>query len=102
MRDMRELPIPEAARKDARAAELLRVWLADEQQHVALRAGVWDDPAAWGLMLADIARHVANQYRLAHGYDEQAVLERVKTALQVELDSPTDEPTGEISEQSND
>ncbi len=56
MADNQQLSIPEAARKDPESIELLRVWLAGEEQHVSIRVGVWDDPAAWGVMLPDLAR----------------------------------------------
>ena len=55
-----ELHIPDAAKKDSNAFEILRIWIAGGSQHVSLKTGVWEDPAAWGLMLADLAKHVAN------------------------------------------
>jgi Domain of unknown function (DUF5076) len=91
-----QLLIPEAARKDRDARELLRVWLAGDKQHVSVRVGVWDDPAAWGLMLADLARHVANSYHQDKGFDRVKALERIKAGLDAELSSPTDEPSGQI------
>jgi hypothetical protein len=57
-----ELKIPDAAKADPQAREILRIWLAGGGQHVSFKTGVWDDPAAWGLMPADLARHVANSY----------------------------------------
>lgn len=57
-----QLLIPDAAKRDPKSLELLRVWIADNNQHVSLRTGVWDDPAEWGLMLADLARHIVNTY----------------------------------------
>jgi len=91
-----ELQIPEAAVAVSDAVEILRIWIADGSQHVSLRTGVWDDPAAWGLMLADLARHVANAYAAA-GMDRAEALRRVYQGLQVEMQSPTDEPTGGIA-----
>jgi Domain of unknown function (DUF5076) len=91
MVDTKQLAVPEVARRDPNSFELLRVWIANEGQHVSLRAGVWDDPAAWGLMLADLARHVANAYREEAALDGPATLRRIKDAIAVELDSPTDE-----------
>ena len=91
-----ELHIPEAAKKDPDAVEILRIWIAGDSQHVSLKTGVWVDPAAWGLMLADLARHVANAYA-ADGMDRAEALRRVYQGLQVEMESPTDEPTGGIA-----
>lgn len=89
--------IPEAARKDLKSIELLRVWSAGEQQHVSIRVGVWDDPAAWGLMLADLARHIANSYGKERGLDQPKTLDRIRAAMDAELASQTDEPWGQIS-----
>ena len=91
-----ELQIPDAAKKDSDAVEILRIWIADGSQHVSIKTGVWKDPAAWGLMLADLCNHVANAYA-AEGLDRAQALRRVHQGLQAEMESPTDEPTGGIA-----
>jgi hypothetical protein len=96
MADSDQLIIPQAATEDPASFEVLRVWVANRAQHVSLRAGVWDDPAAWGIMLVDLARHVANAYQQDAGLDPRKVLERIKAGLDAEWDSPTDEPSGQI------
>jgi hypothetical protein len=48
---------PPAASRDKASFELLRVWVAEQGQHVSLRSGAWEDPFAWGIVLADLARH---------------------------------------------
>ncbi len=53
------LTIPEEAQKDKASFEVLRVWIANQAQHVSIRSGAWEDPFAWGIVLADLARHVA-------------------------------------------
>jgi hypothetical protein len=93
---MKELAIPEAAKKDAAAAEILRVWLADGQQHITMRTGVFEDPAAWGLFLCDLARHIANAYKLEKGLEFEKTLDRVRAGFDAEMDSPTDMPEGGI------
>ena len=90
-----ELHTPDAARGDPDSMEILRVGLAGGAQHVTLKSGVWEDPAAWGLMLADLARHIANTYA-AEGQDKAAALERICEGFQAEMNSPTDEPTGNV------
>jgi len=57
-----ELKIQDAAKADPQARKILRIWLGGGGQHMSFKIGVWDDPAAWGVMLADLARHVANSY----------------------------------------
>ena len=76
------LQVPEAAIQDAKSFELLRLWVASQDQHVSLRVGVWKDPAAWGVVLADLARHVANAYAQNASMDRDDVLERVQAAFE--------------------
>lgn len=85
MFDQDHLEIPQAAGSDPKAFELLRVWVANRQQHVSLRTGVWEDPAAWGIMLADLARHIAEAYRREEGRDFDATLQRVMAGIRAEL-----------------
>jgi len=84
------------AKTDPKSFELLRVWVANRGQHVSLRADVWKDPAAWGLMLADLARHIANSYQQDAGLDRLKTLRVIKAALEAELKSPTDDPSGHV------
>lgn len=88
---------PPAAAHDKAAFELLRVWIADQGQHVSLRSGVWEDPFAWGIVLADLARHIVNAEAMTRkGLDKEAFLERILEGFSAEIESPTDEPEGEI------
>jgi hypothetical protein len=96
MADSDQLLVPDAAKTDPNSFELLRVWVANKGQHVSLRSGVWKDPAAWGIMLADLARHVANSYEQDAGLDQLKALQRIKAGLDAELGSPTDQPSGHI------
>jgi hypothetical protein len=41
-----ELKIPDAAKADPQAREILCIWLAAGGQHVSFKTGVWDDPAS--------------------------------------------------------
>jgi len=91
-----QLRIPDVALADGKSFELLRVWIANKGQHVSLRVGVWKDPAAWGLMLADLARHVANSYAQDAGKDRDDTMHRIRAAFDAELAYPTDRPSGQI------
>src|SRR5665213_111821 len=64
-----QLRVPDPVRTDPKSFELLRVWVAHQDQHISLRAGVWEDPAAWGTMLADLARHIANAFETYENRD---------------------------------
>ena len=94
--EQNSLAIPDAATKDPKAFELLRVWITNEAQHVSIRSDVWDDPRAWGIMLADLARHVANAYHQNTGADPNAVLHPSRDFFDAEVGSPTDEPSGQV------
>ena len=93
---MKELPIPPAAVGSSSARELARVWAADGNQHVSLEVGVWEDPAAWGLFLVDLARHVSVAYQQTQGLDPSSTLERIRAALDAEWGAPTDSPAGGV------
>jgi hypothetical protein len=92
-----QLRVPEAARTDAKSFELLRVWIAHQDQHISLRVGVWKDPEAWGMMLADLARHIASAFEQSEKRDALEVLARVKAAFETEMETPTDEIRGELA-----
>ena len=68
--------------------------MANKEQHVSLRVGVWSDPAAWGIMLADLAKHIVNSYDQDATLDRRKALQRIKAAFDAELTKPTDDPIG--------
>lgn len=92
-----QLRIPEPARTDAKSFELLRVWVAHQDQHISIRTGVWDDPAAWGVMLADLARHIANAFEKFENRDPLRVLEAIKAGFEAEMQSPARPIQGELA-----
>ncbi len=92
----KELLIPPAACVDPKALEILRVWAAEGGQHVTMATGLWDDPAMWGLMLVDLAKHVAAAYAHIEGRDRERVLARIREGFDAEWDDPTDRPRGQV------
>jgi Domain of unknown function (DUF5076) len=92
-----QLRVPEAARTDAKSFELLRVWIAHHDQHISLRVGVWKEPEAWGMMLADLARHIAAAFEQSENRDATEVLAQIKAGFETEIQSPTDEVHGELA-----
>jgi hypothetical protein len=85
---LRELNLPPA--QDPAAKEVLRVWsLPDASQEYVLEP-TWSDPAAWGLMLVDIARHAARAYARGGQLTEQQVLDRILWGFKAEWSVPTD------------
>jgi hypothetical protein len=91
-----QLPIPPVAQRDPKATELARVWAAEGAQHVSLRPDVWSDPAAWGILLVDLAKHVANALQEQSGRDPSDTLNRIRAGFDAEWSHATDEPHGEF------
>lgn len=92
----RELELSEEVLSDPKAVELARVWAADGRQVAILNIGAFKDPAAWGIALADLARHASNGYREHAGIDSLDSLSRIRAAFDAELKSPTSDAPGRI------
>lgn len=83
-----ELEPPPIASSNSEAIEVLRVWAAPgSPQQLTLRT-CWKDPGAWGLLLADVARHAAQAYQ-GEGQSPEQVLERIRELFEAEWSSPT-------------
>jgi hypothetical protein len=54
-----QLPLPDSIINDPRARELLCVWACAGEQQMVIAGKTWDDPAAWGILLVDLAKQVA-------------------------------------------
>ena len=94
----KNLSIPPVAQRDKASFEVMRVWIAEQGQHVSIRSGAWEDPFAWGIVLADLARHIAHAHQMqSPKVDPEAFLARLLEGFQAEIDDPTDEPEGEIT-----
>lgn len=88
----KQLAVPDAAQKDAASFELIRVWVAQQSQQISLRPGVWSEPGAWGVMLADLARnivqvHVENDEDL----DAEAFVAALLEGFDTEIESVLNE-----------
>ncbi|MDR3108508.1 MAG: DUF5076 domain-containing protein [Planctomycetaceae bacterium] len=78
--------------------EILRVWLDRDPQSGAtpkfvLLPKISSDPAAWGLILVDIARQVATAYAADEPHNEKiysSILNRIKQGFDAEWEYPTE------------
>jgi hypothetical protein len=84
-----ELEIPASLVEAEEADEFIRFWIADGEDHVALRVGAMGDNevSQWGMILADISVHIIRALRLdgssksaeeARAEIERAYLDRLK------------------------
>ncbi len=81
---MSELPTPPDA-GESPSVEVLRAWFIGNVLHCSLDVEVFEDPAAWGEVLADLARHVANAVQEKDGRDAVAILKTIRETFAQEL-----------------
>lgn len=94
--------IPDAARRDEKSFELARVWVAERGLHCSLKIGVYsnqgiDEENAWGIVLADLARHVSNALASSQQSSDE-ILPRIVEKMLDELGYPTSSMRGGFSE----
>jgi hypothetical protein len=82
-----ELPAPQVP-PTGKSMELIRVWLIDGSPSFVITPNLWNDPSAWGLLLADVMRHLGNAYE-ADGKSRSEVIARIKEVFDAEWDEPT-------------
>ena len=93
----KQLAIPDAAATDTAAFELLRVWVAQQSQQITLRPGIWQEPSAWGIMLADLARSIVKVHaENDEDLDAEAFLAAVLEGFDTEIEEVLEEFSGDI------
>jgi hypothetical protein len=98
---MKELHIPPAAQSDDESWELLRAWVAEEGLHCSLKVGVYEaegipEEKAWGTILADAARHIADALSSLGLRESDNALADIRRHFEAELDDPTSKRTGNL------
>jgi Domain of unknown function (DUF5076) len=96
---MRPLVVPPAAQRDEQAVQMLSAWIADKGLHCTINIGFWQaqgrqEPAAWGILIADVVRHIANALRDQQGAAVDSTMEQLLESLHRELDDPTSATSG--------
>lgn len=104
MTSQNELTIPPAASADPNSIEMARIWVAQRKLNCVLNIGHWhgtsgiDERHAWGIVLADIARHASNAIHEGFGTDVQENLNAIVESFRVEIGDKTSEHDGEWPE----
>ncbi|MHA6912893.1 DUF5076 domain-containing protein [Ralstonia pseudosolanacearum] len=99
---MNERPIPAAALRDQDAVEMLRVWIAEQKLHCSMKVGMYletmDIPEedAWGVILADVTRHLANALKSGYSENRGVLIEKIKESYLKELANPTPDADGDF------
>lgn len=97
---MNERPVPAAALEDENSVEMLRVWIASRAIHCSMKVGMYKgtsnvaEDTAWGVILADVARHIASALQSGYGMDEESVLSAIKNRFNEEIGDPTSDLKG--------
>jgi hypothetical protein len=82
------LHVPPAALEQG-GVEILRAVIVDGGLHVSLRRA-FDDPEPFGMLLADVTRHIARIYSTETNLTQDQVIERVRAIYDAEMQAPTD------------
>jgi hypothetical protein len=88
MTDFEALAAPPTALEKG-GTEVLRAAIVDGGLHVSLLRA-FDDPQAWGMLIADIARHVARIYKTEDNVPEDETIARIRDIFDAEMDAPSD------------
>lgn len=80
---------------------MLSAWIAERGLHCTMNVGMWEaeghnEPGAWGVLLADVVRHLANAIQAQRGVDSATTVEGIVDSLLEELNKPTSNANGEF------
>jgi hypothetical protein len=97
---MDERPIPGAALRDNDAWEPLRVWVAERKLHCSMKVGMYEEngplpeDTAWGIILADVAKHLADALHEEGLRDRDVAIREIFRSFASELGEPTAATSG--------
>lgn len=97
---MNERPIPPAALRAHNFVEVLRVWIVERKLHCSLKVGMYQEGMgipevdAWGKILADVARHLAEALESKYGANKDESIRKIADGLLQELSKPTSKTEG--------
>jgi hypothetical protein len=99
---MKEMLIPPAAQRDDDSYEMLRAWVAEKGLHCSIKVGMYRNATnfkeedAWGILLADITRHIADAMNKKFKCNEDETINKVVKSMISELKFPTSEAFGDF------
>ena len=83
-----ELKLPPQIRNKP-ANEVMRAAVLNGELHISLRRG-FADPAAWGLLFVEAARHVARAYAHEKMFTPEDALERIRQTFEDAIRQPAE------------
>lgn len=91
LKENKELQIPANIKNDSNSIEILRTWVTEDRQTFFIKPDIWEDPAAWGILLVDLAKQLANSYSEYAKMDKSDVLNRIRQGFDAEWETATTE-----------
>ena len=96
---MKTLIIPPAAQRDENSVQMISGWIAENGLHCTLNIGMWqenghDEASAWGVLLADTIRHVANALQEEYGKSASDTISQILHSIHDEIGEPTSDASG--------
>lgn len=86
--EVRELQVPPDA-QELGGAEVLRAFVVNQGLSVSMQRA-FETPSIWGLLLVDVARHVARIFAKETDMTEDEALQEIRKWFDAEWDRPTD------------
>jgi hypothetical protein len=98
---MKELAPPPQAKTDNSAVEVLRAWVIDKGLQCSVNIGGFgeEEVVVWGILLSDVARHIADAMEKMKGTPRKETIEAIQKHFNFELDTPTGPASGGLLEQ---
>src|SRR5687768_15166381 len=98
---MTPLVVPPAALRDDNSIQMISVWIAEKSLHSSLKIGMWKESGknevpAWGTLLADTIRHIANALQEEYGYSKPETIATILESLHNQLADPTTDVHGQF------
>jgi hypothetical protein len=96
---MNERPIPAAAQRDKNSVELARIWIAEGKLNCSIKIGMYndmgkDEPFAWGIILADVAKHISDAMMLRFNVEHEDTLDIIFSSFKGEMEKSTSKADG--------
>jgi hypothetical protein len=78
---------------------MLSAWIAEKGLHCSMKVGMWEENGrpeapAWGILLADAVRHIANALQEQYGHATPDTVAAILEAMHKELGEPTSPVAG--------
>ncbi len=97
---MKRLNPPHTIKGDPNATEMLRLWAAHSKLNVTINVGSYheqghDEAEAWGIIAADLAKHVARALHQRYDEPQAETIEKFRRSFLAEVEDWSSDVSGE-------